>query len=1026
MSVVPVSGIFGSFGRKWRFYRIVHRGGGSKGVARTNEHSAPPCVHCQRVRHHRLAPVLAVRRHVRFDKFPGANETQVARQSDLPKRLCPAAVLVAALVAPTAYEIARRFDLDQEKAAGLLVQGFADHQSRGGRWAVVRMIGFRPAGVPRQAHQPGGHLEIARRGLAGEYSLVADTFPERAHRVTATRQGERAVARIDRTGDSRSVELVVLPTDRKRRRRHRHGAGPRHLVHTRGHRAFPRLLANDNGDLLADLPHLGHRRIAAYPSRRPLGCVGGRDRCVERLTPVRRDADGRVVQGQRGRRDTRTVLDRLVQFDRGDPHALVLVRRRYAQAVYVPLARFGERELAADDPFVETRGLLAIERRPDRPAVVGSRQFQRAELAARVGANDRIGRGEVFPAVHVLALNPARRALVLPSRLVIEVEGLDCCRVCVGRALAGDLAHAGGCVIGRIEREPCRSRLARYHEVFQGRLDLRLGLVKFLDGIKVGQLPRSMAMTPDAGTLYVTNSGGENISILNLDQLQVTGQVKFPPTPLFVNQALSTPGVIAAGLRGPLFIMNVPGNNGTSTATIWQIIGDTAVPRGPSQVIGTTNGLPRTVTGPVGLAATPGGEYAVLAGGDGSTYLYDALADDFVQARTLTSFQQSQGLGYYGPITAGPKGQYYVVNGKVLNQALDQINPAATGTTSRPVAALAQINATSFLRFTQPIRTAATQLATDAGLFEVIDANTALPGRASALALEGPLSQATTTGRATAISGRTVAVDSSGSTVYALSTSGLSIIPLDSPTPANLPRVNARGAVNLTSGLAAVAQNSLLSIYGANLGSTAQATNTPLPSLMGGTCVTLNNTPLPLFFTSSGQINAQIPPELATGNYALVVHSVSNKAASPTQTVTISKYAPAVFVDPVTKQVAILHQDGKYVNKDNPAQRDEPLQLYASGLGLTKGGKVTGGFGSPSNPLAEVTGVQLYFGDPTYSQSGIIVDWAGLAPGFVGLYQLNIRVPGNHLKGDALPVTLKIGGVSSASTGPAVPFVAVQ
>ncbi len=549
---------------------------------------------------------------------------------------------------------------------------------------------------------------------------------------------------------------------------------------------------------------------------------------------------------------------------------------------------------------------------------------------------------------------------------------------------------------------------------------------KFLDGIKVGQLPRSMAMTPDAGTLYVANSGGENISVVDLDQLTMTGRVKFPPTPLFVNQALSTPGAIAAGLRGPLFLMNVAGANGTSTATIWQIVGDTALPRGPSQVIGTTNGLPKTVAGPVSLAATPGGEYVVVAGGDGSTYLYDALADDFVQARTLTSFQQSQGLGYYGPITAGPKGQYFVVNGMVLNQALDPINRTAAGTTSRPIAAVAQVNATSFLRFTQPIRTAATQLASDAGQFEIVDANTALPARLPVSALEGPLSQGTTNGRATAISGRTVAVDSSGAMVYAVSTSGLSIIPLSAPSPASLPRVNAKGAVNLTSGLAAVAPNSLLSIYGANMASTGQATNTPLPTMLGGTCVTLNNNPLPLFYASSGQINAQIPPELAAGTYPLVVHSVANKAASATQNITVSKYAPAVFVDPVSHQAAILHRDGSYVNTDHPAERDEPLQLYASGLGPTTGGKAASGVASPSSPLAIVPGVELFFGDPKFSQAGIIVDFAGLAPGFVGLYQLNIRVPGNHLKGDALPVTLKVGGISSPSTGPAVAVVAVQ
>ena len=68
----------------------------------------------------------------------------------------------------------------------------------------------------------------------------------------------------------------------------------------------------------------------------------------------------------------------------------------------------------------------------------------------------------------------------------------------------------------------------------------------------------------------------------------------------------------------------------------------------------------------------------------------------------------------------------------------------------------------------------------------------------------------------------------------------------------------------------------------------------------------------------------------------------------------------------------------------------------------------------------------MFFGDPTYSQAGIIVDWAGLAPGFVGLYQMNVRVPGNHLKGDALPVTIRVGGVSSSSSGPLVPVVSVQ
>jgi uncharacterized protein (TIGR03437 family) len=78
---------------------------------------------------------------------------------------------------------------------------------------------------------------------------------------------------------------------------------------------------------------------------------------------------------------------------------------------------------------------------------------------------------------------------------------------------------------------------------------------------------------------------------------------------------------------------------------------------------------------------------------------------------------------------------------------------------------------------------------------------------------------------------------------------------------------------------------------------------------------------------------------------------------------------------------------------------------------------------SPSNPLAGTATVSVYFGDPSYSQSGMIVKWSGLVPNMIGLYQVNVTVPGAHMKGDAVPVTLKIGGISSPTTGSAAPVV---
>src|SRR5439155_24922799 len=139
------------------------------------------------------------------------------------------------------------------------------------------------------------------------------------------------------------------------------------------------------------------------------------------------------------------------------------------------------------------------------------------------------------------------------------------------------------------------------------------------------------------------------------------------------------------------------------------------------------------------------------------------------------------------------------------------------------------------------------------------------------------------------------------------------------------------------------------------------------------------------------------------------------------------KYAPAVMVDPNTGLASIYHKSGgKLVTKDDPAKRDEELVIYASGLGPTTGGKVVAGQPSPTDTLAVTGKVSVDFGDKGYSQAPMIVNWSGLSPGLIGVYQINITVPGNHLRGDQLPVMISIGGVNSPTTGANVPYVAVD
>ncbi|MEO7652034.1 MAG: hypothetical protein ABIZ80_16340, partial [Bryobacteraceae bacterium] len=387
---------------------------------------------------------------------------------------------------------------------------------------------------------------------------------------------------------------------------------------------------------------------------------------------------------------------------------------------------------------------------------------------------------------------------------------------------------------------------------------------RFLTPIKVGQLPHSMAFGTDGVTLYVANSGSETISVVDLDRSRQTGLIRFPPLPFNSNVAIITPNLIASSQRGPQVVM--------SNGSLWRIVGNEMLPRRLNTgVFGTAT----TVSGPnQTMVSTPNGEYVMLLAGNGNAYLYDSSIDDWVAGRQLFGPANQTALapntGYFGPVAAGPRGQYFLANGLILNNSLTPIGsvpnaatpPGAVGggalpgrggvTTpaSRPVSAVASAGNNTFVRFSQPVATNANpnlvSLApAETPMVEVVDVNTGLTMR-SVPAVEGPLArvQGNQTQR---VQGRTMAVDSAGTTAFMITTSGLSVVPLNPVTPAERPAVNPNGIVSTASYLPNLAPGGLATIFGRNLARTASAsTSTTLPTVLGGACVTLNNRPLPL------------------------------------------------------------------------------------------------------------------------------------------------------------------------------------
>jgi len=180
-----------------------------------------------------------------------------------------------------------------------------------------------------------------------------------------------------------------------------------------------------------------------------------------------------------------------------------------------------------------------------------------------------------------------------------------------------------------------------------------------------------------------------------------------------------------------------------------------------------------------------------------------------------------------------------------------------------------------------------------------------------------------------------------------------------------------------------------------------------LARTLAGVQVILDGVQAPLFFVREDQINFQVPYELAGRSAVEVVVTWNGEPGEPFQ-LALQEAAPALFAwsDDPSRLIAV-HADGSVNGPDNAASADDTLVLYASGEGQTV---PPGRTGRPSEapfpvPLAEV---EILIGG-----EAAVIDYAGAAPGFVGLMQINVRM--TDATGRA-PVILKVGGVESVAS----------
>jgi uncharacterized protein (TIGR03437 family) len=260
-----------------------------------------------------------------------------------------------------------------------------------------------------------------------------------------------------------------------------------------------------------------------------------------------------------------------------------------------------------------------------------------------------------------------------------------------------------------------------------------------------------------------------------------------------------------------------------------------------------------------------------------------------------------------------------------------------------------------------------------------------------------------------------------------------SVIRLLKPIPAvtEVPAVSEGGVASAGAfgAFRSVAPGTWIEIYGANLAGSTRAWSTGdfaggvnAPTSLDGTSVTIGGKDAFVAYVSPKQVNVQVPSDIGLGTQALTVTTAPGTSASRSITVNATQpglFAPSTLAIGGRQYAAALFPDGTYslptgaVANSRPAKPGETIVLYGVGFGTARA--ALGNLPIPAGQVVRQSNslelqMQVFFGGVPAT-----VNYQGLAPGTVGLYQFNVVVP-NVGAGDAVPLTFTLGGVPGTQT----------